>query len=128
MAASIRSAKDTTPSGGRYTPGPAAAPVATGGRKALIVTDAGPGDANLAAMTARLAAAFAGPVETVNLRDLDIKGGCLGCCRCAYDNTCVYEDKDGFTAFYREKVTTADIVVYAGAIRDRYLSARWKTY
>ncbi len=111
-----------------YTPGPASPPVDTGGRKVLIVTDEAPGDANLAAMTARLAAAFAGPVETVSLRGLDIKGGCLGCCRCAYDNTCVYEGTDGFTAFYREKVKTADIIVYAGAIRDRYLSARWKTY
>lgn len=116
------------PTDRRYTPGPAAVPVDTGGRKVLIVTDEGPDDANLAAMTARIAAAFAGPVETVSLRGLDIRGGCLGCCRCAYDNTCVYEDTDGFTAFYREKVTTADIIVYAGAIRDRYLSARWKTY
>lgn len=116
------------PADRRYTPGPAAAPVDTGGRKVLIVTDEGPGDANLAAMTARLAAAFRGPVETVNLRGLDIKGGCLGCCRCSYDNTCVYDGQDGFIGFYREKVQTADIVVYAGAIRDRYLSARWKTY
>jgi multimeric flavodoxin WrbA len=116
------------PADRRYTPGPAAASVDTGGRKVLIVTDEGPDDANLAAMTARLAAAFRGAVETVNLRSLDIKGGCLGCCRCAYDNICVYDGQDGFTAFYRQKVTAADIVVYAGAIRDRYLSARWKTY
>ncbi len=122
-----RAHRPLVPVGRRYTPGPASPPAETGGRKVLIVSDDA-GDDNLAAMVARLAAAFAGPVETVNLADLDIKGGCLGCCRCAYDNTCVYEDKDGFTAFYREKVKTADIVVYAGAIRDRYLSARWKTY
>jgi multimeric flavodoxin WrbA len=112
----------------RYTPGPAAAPVDTGGKKILIVSDAGPDQPNLAAMVARLAAAFRGPVETITLGDLDIKGGCLGCCRCSYDNTCVYQGKDGFNAFYDEKVRPADIVVYAGAIRDRYLSSRWKTY
>jgi multimeric flavodoxin WrbA len=110
-----------------YTPGPAAPSVDLGGKKALIVHDAAPGDANLAAMVARCAAAFGG-AETVNLRDLDIKGGCLGCCRCAWDNTCVYDGKDGFTAFYDGKIKTADILVYAGAIRDRYLSARWKTF
>lgn len=115
------------PVAGRYTPGPAAAPTALGGKKALIVSDAAPGDHSLAAMVARCAAALGG-AETVNLRDLDIKGGCLGCCRCAYDNTCVYAGQDGFVAFYDAKVKTADIVVYAGAIRDRYLSARWKTY
>ncbi|MDT8901551.1 NAD(P)H-dependent oxidoreductase [Anaeroselena agilis] len=123
-----RAHQPLVPAGGRYTPGPAAAPVDTGGRKVLLVTDEGPDDANLAAMTARLAAAFTGPVETVNLRDLDIKGGCLGCCRCAWDNTCVYDGSDGFTAFYREKVEPADIVLYAGAVRDRYLSAKWKSY
>ncbi len=111
-----------------YTPGPGSAPVDTAGKKVLIVHDAAPDDTNLAAMVARCAAAFADPAETVNLRDLDIKGGCLGCCRCAYDNTCVYEGRDGFVAFYDGKVKTADIVVYAGAIRDRYLSAAWKTY
>jgi hypothetical protein len=40
----------------------------------------------------------------------------------------VYEGKDGYIDFYNTKVRTADIVVWAGTIRDRYLSSRWKLY
>ena len=45
-----------------------------------------------------------------------------------YDNQCVYEGKDDYIDFYNSKVKTADILVWAGAIKDRYLSARWKTF
>lgn len=64
----------------------------------------------------------------VNLRDLDIKGSCLGCLQCGYDNRCVYQDKDGYIEFYNTRVKTADILVFAGAIQDRYLSSTWKTF
>ena len=111
-----------------YTPGPATHQVATGKRKVLVITDAEAGQANLLRMIERFRAAFSAPVEVVNLHDVDIKGGCLGCLRCGYDNRCAYEGKDGFIEFYRTKVQTADLVVFAGAIRDRYLSATWKNY
>lgn len=45
-----------------------------------------------------------------------------------YDNTCIYEGKDEFTNFFRETVKKAQIIVFAGAIRDRYLSSRWKMF
>ena len=32
-----------------------------------------------------------GEVEVINLRQIDIRGGCLGCCQCALDNVCVYK-------------------------------------
>jgi multimeric flavodoxin WrbA len=111
-----------------YTPGLPSRQVSTGERKVLVVTDAEPGQANLLHMIERFRAAFSAPVEVVNLHDVDIKGGCLGCIRCGYDNRCAYEGKDGFMEFYRAKVQAADIVVFAGAIRDRYLSATWKNY
>jgi hypothetical protein len=71
---------------------------------------------------------FHGNVNVLCLSDIDIKGGCLGCCRCGLDNVCAYEGKDGYIDFYNTQVKQADIIVFAGAIRDRYLSARWKTY
>jgi hypothetical protein len=64
----------------------------------------------------------------INLHDVDIKGGCLGCIQCGYDNTCVYGDKDGFVEFYNTKVKATDVLVIAGAIKDRYLSSRWKMF
>jgi len=45
-----------------------------------------------------------------------------------YDNQCVYEGKDDYIDFYNTKVKAADILVWAGTIKDRYLSARWKTF
>ena len=34
----------------------------------------------------------------------------------------------GYIEFYNAKVRQADILVFAGAIRDRYLSSTWKTF
>jgi multimeric flavodoxin WrbA len=64
----------------------------------------------------------------VDLATVDIKAGCQGCLRCGLDNECLFEGKDDFTAFFRDRVITADILFIAGDIRDRYLSARWKTF
>lgn len=99
-----------------------------GALKVRVITDAGEGDENLKKMIARFAASFAMPPEVLNLRDVDIKGGCLGCVRCGLDNVCVYEGKDGFVDFYREKVRTADVLIIAGAVRDRFFSSLIKTY
>ncbi len=115
-----------------YTPAPAPERISAGGRKVLVVTDGAAAadsqaQANLSAMIERFRAAFADPIEVVDLNDVDIKGGCLGCIQCGFDNHCAYEGKDGFVEFYRSKVMAADIVVFAGAIVDRYLSAKWKT-
>ena len=64
----------------------------------------------------------------VNLHDIDIKGGCLGCLQCGFENICVYGDKDEFMKFYNTKLKVADALVFAGAIKDRYLSSRWKLF
>ncbi len=111
-----------------YVPGSVAAKVDAGGKKVLVLTDARDSDANLKRMVERFRQSFSGNVEVVNLHDVDIKGGCLGCIRCGYDNTCVYQDKDGFVDFYNTKVKTADVLVIAGAVKDRYLSSRWKMF
>jgi len=113
-----------------YEPGPLPDPKfeRAGALRAVVVTDQTPADHNLEAMVDRFVEVFPGLVEVVNLHDLDIKASCQGCIQCAYDNQCVYEGKDGFSDFYRTKVETADILLFAGAIKDRYLSSLWKTY
>jgi multimeric flavodoxin WrbA len=97
-------------------------------KKMVVVSDAKDSQDNLTRMIERFKAPFSGNIETVNLCDLDIKGACLGCIKCGYDNKCVYEDQDEFIDFYKTTIKTADILVWAGTITDRYLSARWKTY
>jgi multimeric flavodoxin WrbA len=111
-----------------YTPGRVEEKVDPGGKKVLVVTDSEDGQTNLIRMVERFRASFAGDIEMVNLHDVDIKGPCLGCIQCGYDNHCVYEGKDGYVAFYNSKVKTADILVWAGTIHDRYLSSRWKLF
>jgi multimeric flavodoxin WrbA len=110
-----------------YTPGEPQRKVPTGGRKILVLTDAEAHQTNLQRMVARFCQAFTEPVEVINLHDVTIRAGCQGCCHCGFDNECIYRDADQVCEVYR-KMTAADVVVEAGAIRDRYLSARWKTF
>ncbi|MEZ4600997.1 MAG: NAD(P)H-dependent oxidoreductase [Syntrophotaleaceae bacterium] len=113
---------------GPYDPGPVAATVDPGGKKVLIICDLEEPDGNQARMVRRLQICFGGKAETVNLRELHIETSCLGCIQCGYDNSCPLEERDDFISFYRQRVMAADILIYAGDIRDRYLSARWKTF
>ena len=111
-----------------YTPDDVKSKTDVGNKKILIVTDAGNHQRNLVRMIERFKASFSTEIETINLCDLHIKGSCLGCIHCGYDNKCVYEGKDDYIDFYNTKVKTADILVWAGTIKDRYLSAKWKTF
>jgi len=111
-----------------YVPGPVERQVDAGGKRVVVVTDAEPHQANLIRMTERFEAGLSGEVEVINLHDVDIKGGCLGCLRCGYENMCAYQGQDGYIDFYNRKLKTADVIVFAGAIRDRYLSSTWKTF
>ena len=100
------------------------------GKKVLIVSDVEKGtkSLNLQKMIAKFKESFSDEIEEVNLQDLNIKVSCLGCLQCAYDNQCSYIGKDDFIEFYDSKVKKADILIYAGTIKDRYLSSRWKMF
>jgi multimeric flavodoxin WrbA len=111
-----------------YKPSLAGKKIDAGNKKILILTDAKGGSSNQAAMVKRLRASFSVEPQVANLYDIDIKGGCLDCLQCGYDNQCVYGDSDGYREFFETTVKTADIIFYCGEIRDRYLSARWKQF
>ena len=98
------------------------------GKNVLIMTDHESASSNLAKMADMLHASFAGAPEPVNIRDLDIKGGCLGCIQCGYDNTCVYGNTDEHHEFFESRVRKADIIFLCFETRDRYCSAAWKTF
>lgn len=46
---------------------------------------------------------------------------------CVYDGSCIYSGKDDIGMVY-EKIRSYDIIVFAGEIENRYLSARWKLF
>lgn len=108
-----------------YRPGPVPLPFDAGNKNVLILSDASPGS-NLEKMVTRAASCFGTAASIVPLEEAGIKGGCLGCCRCAFDNTCVYTD--GFCRFFEETILPADIIICAGPVRDRYLSAAFKQF
>ncbi len=78
-------------------------------------------------MIERFKQSFEGAIEIYDLNNIDIKGGCLGCMRCWYDNKCAY--KDGFISFYQDIMSgDSDAVIYAGQITNRYFSPRHKQF
>jgi multimeric flavodoxin WrbA len=109
-----------------YQPATAEMRIEAKGKKILVLTDAYDSHTNLEKMIARFKQSFADEIDMINLNDVDIRGACLGCMRCGYDYTCPY--KDGFADFYNQRVRTADIIVFAGTVRGRYLSSTWKTF
>ena len=109
-----------------YEPGPAQRLVGANGKKVLILTDFYDPKTNLGKMIDRFRQSFSGPIDLIDFNDIDIRGACLGCMKCGYDYQCQYQD--GFAEFYNERVRTADIIVMAGQMKGRYLSAIWKTF
>ncbi len=123
----IRNNRPLTLPGMVYTPAEPK-PVDAKGKRALIVVDDFDKSSNLRRMVENLQMTFSPVAELVQLKDIDIKGGCLGCLQCGLDNVCIYQGKDGFIDFFNRKVKTADILFFAGSIHDRYLSSLWKCF
>ncbi len=109
-----------------YVPGKGERKIDSGRKKIIIVTDSVDNKTNLGRMIERFKQSFSGDVEVFNLHDLDIKGGCLGCMQCTQENVCVYQDE--FTDFFDKRVKTADIIVFAATIQDRYFSAKHRQF
>ncbi len=130
IEANIQTSKSFQPLAHRnfdYIPGNAEEKIKTD-KKVIVLTDCRDPKTNLGRMIERLKSSFQNGIEISNLHDLDIKGGCLGCLQCGYKYECVYTDKDEFVQFYNTRLRTADILIFAGTIQDRYLSSRWKLF
>ena len=111
----------------KYTPGEVTTKkIDTLGKRILVVSDETDENTNLGKMIKRFKESFSSEIEVVNIYDIDIKGGCISCLQCGYDHQCSYIGKDGFIEFWEEVVMKSDIVVFAGILKDRYLSSRWK--
>lgn len=109
-----------------YRPGAPGKKIAAEGLKIRIITDDKNENGNISRMIRRFTDAVEGDVLVCDAADMDLTGGCLGCMECAFDNRCVY--KDGFVEFFNKELRDADITVYAGAVKDRYLSSRIKMF
>ncbi len=92
----------------------------------VVVCDISEKDVNLKKMTERFMAVSGGQVRILNLNDINIKGGCLGCFNCAVTGECVY--KDGFSETLRNNIQKADAIVYAFSVKDHSMGALFKKY
>lgn len=111
-----------------YRPALPPTPVPIQGKKVVILHDCLTEDGNLAHMIQRCQSAFSGEVKVVNIHDISIKSGCLGCIECGSSYRCALSESDGYVEFYTSTVMTADVLVYSGQMVDRFLSARWKLF
>lgn len=109
-----------------YKPGKPIGHVEPRGKKILVLADIETERSNIARMVKRFAAAFKDGIEVYNVRDIDIRGGCLGCIQCGFDNICSYGDKDGFMEFFNAHMRDNDVVIFAGAIKERFFPSRLK--
>lgn len=92
----------------------------------VIVADYTPEDTQLLAMIERFQNVLPIKSRVVNIAEYPFRGGCLGCFNCASDGKCIYTD--GFDAFLREKIQTAQSIIYAFTIRDHSMGSTFKMY
>ncbi|MBQ3230260.1 MAG: NAD(P)H-dependent oxidoreductase [Clostridia bacterium] len=92
----------------------------------VIITDNTDAESNLCKMIERFRAVLPYKTRIVNISELALSGGCLGCFRCAVSEKCVY--KDGFDSFLRENIQKADSIVYAFSVSDHSMGSRFKMY
>ncbi|MCG8688882.1 MAG: NAD(P)H-dependent oxidoreductase, partial [Desulfobacterales bacterium] len=110
-----------------YSPGPVKNKIDLKGKKILILADSRE-NKNLKGMIDRYTASFSSEVDVAYLQEINIKGGCIGCCKCGPDNECSYDGTDDYKCFYNEGMRTADVVIFAGATKGRYLSWQVKQF
>ena len=102
---------------------------AFGGEKTgsvVIVTDCKEQDTALQNMIGRFRAVAPFKTSVFYLDKYPFRGGCLGCFNCAVTGKCIYTD--GFDAFLRQKVQTAQAIVYAFTVKDHSMGALFKLY
>ncbi|MFH1135018.1 MAG: NAD(P)H-dependent oxidoreductase [Pseudomonadota bacterium] len=112
----------------RYSPAKAERQVDQGDKKVVVLTDLEKDWKNLAGMITRFMGSFSRRPELIHLDSLKMKGGCLGRLRCSLDNACQYHDPDRYREVFEKSLKTADILILAGNVKDRYLSSQWKMF
>ena len=95
-------------------------------RRVVIVADLTGDSGRLSSMIDRFVSSCRYSCDTVDIGSYPFAGGCLGCFGCAADGKCVY--RDGFDAFLRENIQTADATVYAFRIEDHSMGYMFKTF
>jgi multimeric flavodoxin WrbA len=109
--------------------GPEVEKIDNSGIKIIVLSDCGEDEKSLRNMIDTFKGSFFHKIEEIALNDLKMNGGCMACFQCAYDNRCAYEKSDDqYNEILNKKILKADVLIWAGAIKDRHLSAKWKMF
>ena len=92
----------------------------------VIITDCDENDIQLQSMIDRFQSNLPIDSRIINLNDVRIDGGCLGCFNCAVDGKCVYKDR--FDDYLRTEIQTAQAIIYAFTIKDHSMGSLFKKF
>ncbi len=101
--------------------------ITTTNKRTVIVTDAKK-NTNIHEMVNKYVSSVKGNVEVINLNDVNLKHVCVGCCNCAAENICRFDEKDDYRKTIDKIIQDFDIIIYASEIKDRYFSSKMKQY
>jgi multimeric flavodoxin WrbA len=73
-----------------YVPGAIPKKIDIDHQKLVVLTDEKSEKTNLGRMIQQFTSIVSDEAELINLHEIDIHGGCLGCIQCGYDNSCAY--------------------------------------
>ena len=94
--------------------------------KTVLLTDYRDEDESLKNMILDFKQSYPHKVDEINLNDLEMKGGCLGCMQCATSGKCFY--RDGFQETMEKTLLKADAVIYAFKIKNHSFGSRYKLF
>lgn len=100
-------------------------------KRTVIVTDANDKsepESNIVKMISKYKDSIDGPVEVVNLNDINFSQYCIGCCNCATQNKCVFDDRDAYRKTLDHILDQSDIIIFASEIKDRYFGYKIKQF
>ena len=78
------------------------------GKKIILLTDNSDENSNLGKMIGKFVSSFKDEINIYNINNIDMKGGCLSCLTCGYNNQCIYND--GYSEFINTKLKNNDII------------------
>ena len=98
----------------------------SGAERIAIVADRSGNSGALNAMIERFSALLPCETDVFDLASFPFAGGCLGCFHCAADGTCIY--RDGFAKTLRDRIQSAQAIVYAFSIKNHSMGYRMKLF
>ncbi len=63
-------------------------------------------------------------VHRLDISNINIHSGCLGCLKCVFIGTCVFMDE--FEEMYQSKIQDADVLIYASDIKNHFIHEDFK--